>query len=84
MSDSNDGEHQSSRHGLNKQRVLEYLEQHPDQTNKREIARALGVKGSGRVALRQILKQLEADGAVARTGKRAFTSTETPPTTTVV
>ncbi|MBB34988.1 MAG: ribonuclease R [Hirschia sp.] len=69
---------------MNKQRVLEYLEQHPDQTNKREIARALGVKGSGRVALRQILKQLEADGAVARTGKRAFTSTETPPTTTVV
>ena len=71
-------------HGLSKQKVLDYLERHPNQTNKREIARGLGVTGSGRVALRQILKQLEEDGSIARVGKRAFASVDTPPPTTVV
>ncbi len=71
-------------HGLTRKKVLDYLERNPNQTNKREIARGLGVSGSGRVALRQILKQLEADGAVAKIGKRAFASVETPPPTGVV
>ena len=69
---------------LTEQDVLDFLERHPDKSNKRDIARALGVKGADRVALRQILKKLEADGAVARVGKRAFASVDTPPPTCVV
>jgi ribonuclease R len=37
---------------------------------KREIARAFGVKGSDRVALKRLLAELEAEGAVERHGKR--------------
>ncbi|MGD0764129.1 MAG: ribonuclease R [Roseiarcus sp.] len=33
---------------------------------KREIARAFGVKGEGRTALKRLIKDLEADGAVTR------------------
>ena len=84
MSDADNNNDRVSRHGLTKQRILDYLEKHPNQTNKREIARGLGVTGSGRVALRQILKQLEAEGAITKTGKRAYTSVDTPPSTSVV
>jgi len=37
---------------------------------KREIARAFGVKGSDRIALKRLLAELEAEGAVERRGKR--------------
>ncbi len=64
--------------------VLEFLERNPDKSNKREIARGLGVQGSDRVALRQILKKLETEGTIARTGKRQFASVDAPPPTSVV
>lgn len=37
---------------------------------KREIARAFGVKGADRIALKRLLGELEADGALERRGKR--------------
>ncbi len=69
---------------LTEQAVLEFLERNPDKSNKRDIARGLGVKGEDRVALRQILKKLEADGTIARTGKRAFAAVDAPPPTCVI
>ena len=56
---------------LDKERVLEALAKQPHGT-KRDIARALGVKGNDRIALKRILKELEADGTISRTGKRAY------------
>ncbi|HTW35664.1 MAG TPA: ribonuclease R [Rhizomicrobium sp.] len=56
---------------LDKERVLEALAKEPQGT-KRDIARALGVKGNDRIALKRILKELERDGTITRTGKRAF------------
>ncbi len=37
---------------------------------KREIARAFGIKGADRIALKRLLSELEAEGAVERRGKR--------------
>jgi ribonuclease R len=37
---------------------------------KREIARAFGVKGSDRIALKRLLAEMEAEGAVERRGKK--------------
>jgi ribonuclease R len=37
--------------------------------SKREIARAFGIKGADRIGLKQILKELEADGAIERRRK---------------
>jgi ribonuclease R len=42
---------------------------HPGKIGKREIARAFDIKGADRIALKRILKELEADGAVERRGK---------------
>jgi ribonuclease R len=40
-----------------------------DKIGKREIARAFAIKGSDRIALKQMLKELEAEGAIERRRK---------------
>lgn len=40
-----------------------------DKIGKREIARAFGIKGADRIALKRLLKELEAEGAVERRHK---------------
>ncbi len=42
----------------------------PATIGKREIARAFGIKGDARIGLKQMLKELEADGAVERRHSR--------------
>ena len=42
----------------------------PAAITKREIARALGIKGDARIALKRVLRDLEAEGAVERRHKR--------------
>ncbi|MEL6324027.1 MAG: RNB domain-containing ribonuclease, partial [Pseudomonadota bacterium] len=69
---------------LTPERVLAYLNDNPDATTKQEIARGLGVKGKGRSELREIIKELEADGHLTRTGKRAWAHAGKPPATGVV
>ena len=51
--------------------VLDFINKNPSLTTKQEIARGLKVKGRERQHLRAILKELEADGTLERTGKRA-------------
>ena len=41
----------------------------PGKIGKREIARAFGLKGSDRIGLKRILKELEAEGAIERRGR---------------
>ncbi|MEL7285631.1 MAG: hypothetical protein AAGJ68_13995, partial [Pseudomonadota bacterium] len=55
-----------------KQTVLDFLKQNPDATTKQDIARGLKVKGRERQTLRAILKELETDGTLTKTGKRAW------------
>ncbi len=64
--------------------VLDFIEKHPDRASKREIARNLKVAAKHKVALRDILNELEQEGALVRTGKRAFQPTDKPPPTGVV
>ncbi|MBI1358848.1 MAG: ribonuclease R [Alphaproteobacteria bacterium] len=64
--------------------VLDYLEKHPDHGTKRDIARGLHVTGGDRVALREILAELEREGALTRTAKRAWSPSEAPPPTGIV
>lgn len=46
---------------------------------KREIARAFGVKGDDRVALKRLIAELEAEGALERRGKRLARPGVLPP-----
>ena len=56
---------------LDKARVLEALAKEP-QGSKRDLARALRIKGSERIALKRILKELEAEGAIEKSARRRY------------
>ncbi len=56
---------------LDKARVLELLAESP-QSNKRDLAKQLGLKGSDRIVLKRILKELEAEGAIEGRKKQGF------------
>ncbi len=64
--------------------VLNYLEKNPSHGAKRDIARGLDVATEHRPELRRILNELEAEGALVRTAKRAFQPAEMPPPTGIV
>jgi len=56
---------------LDKARVLELLAENAG-ANKRDLARQLGLKGSDRIQLKHILKELEAEGAIQGRQKQGF------------
>src|ERR1700688_2057217 len=56
---------------LDKARVLEALAKEP-QGSKRDLARVLRVKGVERVTLKRILKELESEGAIARSARHRY------------
>lgn len=67
-----------------REQVLEFLQTNPGLGSKRDIARGLDIGPEYKAELRRILQDLEAEGALVRTGKRAFTQAEAPPPTGVV
>ena len=68
---------------LDKARVLELLASNPG-ANKRDLARLLGLKGSDRIHLKRVLKELEQDGSIAGSKKRGLTRRGELPEVTVV
>ena len=56
---------------LDKARVLALLAERPNAT-KRDLSKLLGIKGSDRIALKRILKELEEDGAIAGNRRRGY------------
>ena len=64
--------------------VLDYLAKNPSHGAKRDIARGLDVPTEHKPELRRILNELEAEGALVRTAKRAFQPAEQPPPTGIV
>ena len=68
---------------LDKARVLELLASNPG-ANKRDLAKLLGLKGSDRITLKRVLKELEQDGAIEGNKKRGLTRRGELPEITVV
>jgi ribonuclease R len=68
---------------IDKSRVLETLAKNPHST-KRDIARSLGVKGSDRIELKKILKDLESEGALKRGPRKTFEKPGDLPDVTVL
>lgn len=50
--------------------IITFIRENPDRATKRDIAKAFNLKGENRVALKLFLKELEADGAFEKRGKR--------------
>jgi len=66
-----------------RQDILDFLATASSKTGKREIARAFGVKGSDRAALKDMLRQMADDGLVAGS-RRKLTRPGVLPTVTVI
>ena len=57
---------------LDKARLLALLAEHPGAT-KRDLARITGLKGSDRIVLKRLLRELEAEGVIEGNAKRGLT-----------
>jgi ribonuclease R len=68
---------------LDKARVIELLAAKPKAT-KRDLAKALALKGSDRIALKRILRELEEDGAIRGSRRKGYASPDTIPDVTVL
>ncbi len=68
---------------LDKDRLLALLAEHPGAT-KRDLARLTGLKGSDRILLKRLLRELEAEGAIAGKARRGLTKSGDLPEVTVV
>jgi ribonuclease R len=67
-----------------KEQVLAFIRESPTPIGKREIARAFHLKGSDRIPLKALLKELERDGAVDRGKHRRLGAAGELPEVTVV
>ncbi|MCF6444742.1 ribonuclease R [Nereida sp. MMG025] len=63
--------------------VLVWIKDNPTKTNKRDIARAFGIKGAARIDLKKLLKQLEADGHLQKR-KRTYADPEKLPPVSIL
>ena len=59
--------------------ILEWISENPSQTSKRDIAKAFGIKGSDRIELKRILRDLEADGHLEKRRKTYRDPDRLPP-----
>jgi len=59
---------------LDKDRLLALLAEHPGAT-KRDLAKLAGLKGSDRIVLKRLLRELETEGVIAGRAKRGLTKT---------
>jgi len=66
-----------------KEQILEFLNTAQGKAGKREIARAFGVSGGARIALKRILAEMAEDGTLAGDKKHLKEKGKLPPVTTV-
>lgn len=66
-----------------KAEILEWIAAHPTQTSKRDIAKAFGVKGSARIDLKAVLRELEAEGHLEKR-KRTYRDPDKLPPVSVL
>ncbi|MEZ5875003.1 MAG: ribonuclease R [Hyphomicrobiales bacterium] len=66
-----------------KQDILDFIQSSTAQAGKREIARAFGVKGGDRIALKQLLREMADDGLIAGS-RRKLSRPGTLPSVTVL
>ncbi|MEO1537872.1 MAG: ribonuclease R [Pseudomonadota bacterium] len=62
-----------------KQDILDWIEENPTLTAKRDIAKAFGIKGADRIDLKRMLKQLEEDGHLEKRRKTYRDPDKLPP-----
>ena len=59
--------------------IAAFIRDNPERATKRDIAKAFNLKGDDRVALKHLLRELEADGVFEKRGKRIAVAGSLPP-----
>jgi ribonuclease R len=67
-----------------KSEILEWITQNPTLTAKRDIAKAFGIKGAARIDLKQVLKELEAEGHLEKRQRSYQNPDRLPPVSVLV
>ncbi len=67
-----------------REQLLEFIKDSEQNVGKREIARAFNLDMDQRVRLRRMLKDLEAEGAIGRSGKRRYGEAGQLPKVTII
>lgn len=62
-----------------KEQILEFLNTAPGKAGKREIARAFGIKGGARIALKRVLAEMASEGTLAGSKKDYREKGKLPP-----
>ncbi|GAA6208894.1 ribonuclease R [Cognatishimia sp. WU-CL00825] len=62
-----------------KDEVLEWISDNPTLTSKRDIAKAFGIKGAARIDLKRLLRELEAEGHLAKRSRSYRDPDRLPP-----
>ena len=68
-------------HLPSKEEILSFLEENPHLSGKRELAKAFNLKGDSRIFLKELLRELKADGLVAKQRKKIIAKNTLPPVT---
>ncbi|MCG6858168.1 MAG: ribonuclease R [Salaquimonas sp.] len=64
-----------------REEILAFIAENPGRAGKREIARAFGIKGNDKIALKALLKDLAEEGLVEKHGKRLMRAGDLPSVT---
>ncbi len=67
-----------------REQLLEFIRDSDQRVGKREIARAFNLNTEQRVKLREVLKDLESEGAIGRRGKRRYGDATALPSVAVI
>ncbi|MFK7901786.1 MAG: RNB domain-containing ribonuclease, partial [Nitratireductor sp.] len=62
-----------------REEILKFIESNPSQIGKREIGRAFNVKGSAKIDLKAVLKEMAQEGLLKRRGKKVDLPGALPP-----
>ncbi|MEF3048747.1 ribonuclease R [Pseudotabrizicola sp. L79] len=62
-----------------KEQILQWITENPGLVAKRDIAKAFGIKGAGRIELKRLLKELEEDGALTKKKRSYRDAASLPP-----
>ncbi|MEO0357348.1 MAG: RNB domain-containing ribonuclease, partial [Pseudomonadota bacterium] len=72
------------KHFPSKDQVLEFIRDNPAKSTKRDIAKAFGIKGAARIELKRLLKDLAADGHIAKKRRTFRDPNVVPPVAVLV
>ena len=59
--------------------ILSFIQDNPTKTNKRDIAKAFGIKGAARIDLKRMLKELQGEGHLEKRRKTCLLYTSPSP-----